>query len=319
MDSNVRPAHLGRTSDDTEMRYMDQSNVREPSKQPQKRCSTCSAKSNSKGIDVSRRDSENRGTCGLKSLPYVYALGGIEARFSNRSMEMEYHQAAKMSKPVDLDRRQTFYNVLSLPKNRYLARKLSWVLTIQGVPIYILLPTGPEDLDGLLEAIRPQWGPLDRQVVVGRRGPIAQPDMCGLEVPMVLIDQIYQFKHGEFMRSIQREAAAGERFRDAADDMSRRMMQIADNTGSTDKHRALNYLSVRCPEIYTKAAEEMQRDFSLTSVEARDSRIRGSRKIVSVVFSFTNKNGTAERYFVRVDTTEQFPFLVTKMAPFYDR
>jgi|GEM_PF-2056977 len=45
---------------------------------------------------------------------------------------------------------------------------------------------------------------------------------------MVLIDQIYQFKHGEFMRSIQRDTAAGERFKDAADDTSRRMMQIAD-------------------------------------------------------------------------------------------
>ncbi|OPX79901.1 MAG: hypothetical protein A4E45_00358 [Methanosaeta sp. PtaB.Bin039] len=234
-------------------------------------------------------------------------------------MEMEYHQAAKMSKPVDLDRRQTFYAVLSLPKNRYLARKLSWVLTIQGVPTYILLPTGPEDLDGLLEAIRPQWGPLDRQVVVGRKGPIAQLDMCGLEVPMVLIDQIYQFKHGDFMRSIWPEAAADERLKAAADDMFRRMMQIADNTGSTDRHRALNYLSVRCPEIYTKAAEEMGRDFSLTSVEARRSRISDDRKIISVVFSFANKNGAAEKYSVRVDASEEFPFLVTKMAPYYER
>jgi hypothetical protein len=39
-----------------------------------------------------------------------------------------------------------------------------------------------------------------------------------------------------------------------------------------------------------------------------------------VVFSFTDReNGTADKYFVRVDVTEEFPFIVTKMAPYYDR
>jgi hypothetical protein len=39
-----------------------------------------------------------------------------------------------------------------------------------------------------------------------------------------------------------------------------------------------------------------------------------------VVFSFTNREtGIMEKYFVRVDVTEEFPFIVTKMAPYYDR
>jgi hypothetical protein len=33
------------------------------------------------------------------------------------------------------------------------------------------------------------------------------------------------------------------------------------------------------------------------------------RRIVDVI----------DKYFVRVDVTEQFPFLVTKLAPYYDR
>jgi curli biogenesis system outer membrane secretion channel CsgG len=98
------------------------------------------------------------------------------------------------------------------------------------------------------------------------------------------------------------------------------MMQLADNTGSTDKHRALNYLSVRCTAIYTKAAEEIERNFLLASVNAISSRLSDSRKIISVVFSFTNKETNAvENYFIRVDVTEEFPFIVTKMAPYYDR
>ncbi|RCV63990.1 hypothetical protein C5S53_10930, partial [Methanophagales archaeon] len=49
-------------------------------------------------------------------------------------------------------------------------------------------------------------------------------------------------------------------------------------------------------------------------------RLSGVRKIVDAIFSYTNRNtDVIEKYFVRVDVTEAFPFLVTKMSPFYDR
>ena len=300
---------------------MDQSVQESSSAQPQKKCSACSAKSSPEGSKTSGNEkSENKGTCGLKSLPYVYVLGQIEARFPNRSIEKEYVQIIERSKSANLEHQQAFYSVLSQPENRYLARKLSWILTMEGVPIYILLPTGPEDLVVLLEAIRPPACPLDRQVVVGRKGPVAPPEMCGLEVPMVLVDQLYSLEYGDFIKTISPESISDERFKAAAEDMFRRMMQMADNTGSTDKHRALNYLSVRYLAIYSTAAEKLENSFSLTSAEAIPSRLSDSRKIISVVFSFTNREtGIMEKYFVRVDVTEEFPFIVTKMAPYYDR
>jgi hypothetical protein len=191
---------------------------------------------------------------------------------------------------------------------------------MEGVPIYILLPTGPEDLNILLEAIRPPACPLDRQVVVGRKGPVAPPEMCGQEVPMVLVDHLYSLEYNNFMKSIHPELVADEKFKAAALELFRRMMQIADNTGSTEKHRALNYLAVRYLAIYSTAAEKLENSFSLTSAEAIPSRLSDSRKIISVVFSFTNREtGIMEKYFVRVDVTEEFPFIVTKMAPYYDR
>ena len=95
---------------------------------------------------------------------------------------------------------------------------------------------------------------------------------------------------------------------------------MADNAGATDEHRALNYLVVRYPAIYTLAAEEFARDFSLTAVETRRSPLSGTRKIIEVIFSFTNRNTDfTEKFFVRVDVTEQWPFLVIKMSPYYDR
>jgi hypothetical protein len=48
--------------------------------------------------------------------------------------------------------------------------------------------------------------------------------------------------------------------------------------------------------------------------------LSATRKIVEVIFSYTNRNTDfTEKFFVRVDVTEEFPFLVTKLSPYYDR
>ena len=97
-------------------------------------------------------------------------------------------------------------------------------------------------------------------------------------------------------------------------------MQLTDNAGATDDHRALNYLAMRYPAIYAKAAEEFAKDFSLTGVEVRPSPLSSTRNIVDVIFAYTNRNTDfTEKFSVRVDVTEEFPFLVRKMSPCYDR
>jgi hypothetical protein len=55
-------------------------------------------------------------------------------------------------------------------------------------------------------------------------------------------------------------------------------------------------------------------------VDVRPSPLSGTRKVVEVIFSYTNRNTDfTEKYFVRVDITEGFPYLVTKLSPYYDR
>ena len=55
-------------------------------------------------------------------------------------------------------------------------------------------------------------------------------------------------------------------------------------------------------------------------MEVRPSPLSSTRNIVDVIFSYTNRNTDfTEKFFVRVDVTEEFPFLVTKMSPYYDR
>jgi hypothetical protein len=99
-----------------------------------------------------------------------------------------------------------------------------------------------------------------------------------------------------------------------------RILQLADNAGATTEHRALNYLLMRYPAIYATAAERFARDFSLTAVEVRPSPSSTTRKLVDVIFAYTNRNTDfTDKVYVRVDATEAFPFLVTKLSAYYDR
>jgi hypothetical protein len=95
---------------------------------------------------------------------------------------------------------------------------------------------------------------------------------------------------------------------------------VADNAGATDEHRALNYLAVRYPAIYAWAADAHAAESSLSAVEVRRSRLSGTRTIMDVIFSYTHRRtDVIDKCFCRVDVTEEFPFLATKLSPFYER
>jgi hypothetical protein len=212
--------------------------------------------------------------------------------------------------------------VLSQRANRYLLRQLCWVFTIEGLETYILQPRDPADLDLLLEAVRPAPRLTDIDLVVGIRGPIAPPELCnGLMVPLVFFDQIYSFDVDSLMKSLPRpEKTTAKDFGPIAEELFFRVIQMADNAGATEEHRALNYLAVRYPAVYATSADAHGRNGSLTAIDVRLSPLTGVRKIFDVIFSFTNRQtDVVEKFFTRVDVTEEFPFLITKMSPYYDR
>jgi hypothetical protein len=253
---------------------------------------------------------------------YVYALGRVEPRMPSLAVEKEFAQALAQAGTAGLADRQALQAVISQRSNRYLARQLCWVFTIEGLETYLLQPRDPADFDLMIEAVRPTPSPVDVDIVIGMRGAVAPPEVCnGLMIPVVAFDQIYSFDRAGLIKAIPRpEKVAAKQFESAAEELFDRIMQLADNAGATDEHRALNYLAVRYPAIYETAAEEFGKNASLTAVEMRPSRLSGVRKIVDVIFSYTHRQtGVTEQYFVRVDVTEEFPFLVTRLSHYYAR
>jgi hypothetical protein len=260
-------------------------------------------------------------TAGSGTNPFVYAIGQIEVRFPNLSLEKEFAQAMGRAETAGLSDRQVLQSILSERRNRYLARQLCWVLRIEGIDTYIIVPRDPTEFDSLIESVRPTPTPgVDADVVVGVRGPIAPAEMCnGLMVPVVAFDQIYSFDSGELLKSIPRPEGVSEaEFLPRAQDVYQRLIQVADNAGATDEHRALNYLATRYSAIYARASDAFASDFELAAVDVQPSRLSGARRIVTVTFTYNQRGGAtagffSEQYFVRVDVTEEFPFLVTPL------
>jgi hypothetical protein len=259
------------------------------------------------------------------SPPFVYGVGQIKLHFPNLSAEKEFAQAIGRAETVSLSDRQALYNVLSQRENRYLIRQLCWVFSIGGMETYILQPRDPADLDLFVEAVDPERGPSHMEVVIGIQGPIAPPEMCnGLMVPIVMFDQLYSFTREAFIAAVPRPLSIPDeqedRFRAAVTDLFDRIMQITDNAGATPEDRALNYLAVRYPVIYARAAESFQQNSSLTAVQVRPASFSTTRQIMDVIFSYTDRQtDVVDKFSVRVDVTEEFPFLVSPLSSYYER
>jgi hypothetical protein len=172
-----------------------------------------------------------------------------------------------------------------------------------------------------VETLRPDAAGPEIDVVIGARGPIAPPEMCnGLMLPIIAFDQIYTFDRDALIKAIPRpEEIPAARFTAAATELFDRIMQMTDNAGATDKHRALNYAALKHDGIYMTTAQAFAREASLSAVDVRTSPLSGARKVVDLIFSYTNrKTDVVEKFAARIDVTEEFPFLLSKMTPYFD-
>jgi hypothetical protein len=238
------------------------------------------------------------------------------------AVEKEFAQAVGRASTGGQNDRQALHAVLNRRENRYLVRQMCWLLSVGGMETYILQPRDPGDAQMLVEAVRSNPRPTDIDLVIGQRGPLAPPQACnGLLLPVVVFDQLYPFDVDSLIKSMAiPDKSSPEKFAPHAEEVFGRILQITDNAGATDEHRALNYLAVRYPAIYAKAVECFGHNCSLTGVDVRPSLLGGARKVADVIFTFTHRQtDVPEKYFVRVDVTEQFPFLITKLSPYLDR
>jgi hypothetical protein len=257
---------------------------------------------------------------------YVYAIGKTTYKCPNESIEVELAQAIGLSTEEQTRGRtgeEVVHAALTDPANRYIARQICYVLKIEGLETYILVAADPLDIDRLAQSLKPTAaGMVDNDVIIGRRGPIAPPDMCaGLQVPIVLVDQIYSFDRDTLIKAIPRRKGENEdQFKKTANELFNHIIQITDNAGATDEHRAMNYAAVKSAGIYERTQLMQNENYSLSAVDVRTSALSGTRNIKEVIFSYENRaNRATQKWFVRVDVSGEFPHLVSPMQEYFER
>ena len=95
-------------------------------------------------------------------------------------------------------------------------------------------------------------------------------------LPIVMVDQIYSFDRESLIEAIPRKTGtSNQQFSKTSSVLFNQILQIADNAGATNEHRALNYLAVRYEKIYEQTQLMQDENYSFTGVEVRPSRLSG--------------------------------------------
>ncbi|MCB9758410.1 MAG: hypothetical protein H6739_01085 [Alphaproteobacteria bacterium] len=262
---------------------------------------------------------------------HVYAIGQLRFQFPNRSVTQEFNQASGRLQNVMPDSWLPFA-VLGQGRNVYLARDTCWVMQVPGpnpagrggdpaqpVDAYILKPRSIAELNEMVDAIQPRTGEIVYIAAIGSRGPVAPPEICnGLQLPVVVVNQLYGFTETDFVNGVS--GATGVSVSSVASTFNK-LMSLSDNAGATPEHRAINYLMLRYPNIYT-IVDQLLNDgtgpYSFSSITARKADVQGVREIVEVVMHFTQRVTQVRiQWSCKVDTTGQFPFMVAPLSPYY--
>ena len=221
--------------------------------------------------------------------------------------------------------------------NRYLARDMCWVFSVENIDTYILNPRSEEELTQLIDMLNEPTAatPVDVDVIIGSLGAIAPPSFCnGLELPIVQINNTYSFVVKQFIDQLwsgyldqqqnsrsQSSALSETDFKSAANNLFVRMMQLADNVGNLDEHRAINYLALRSQQIYIQTAELSQDSKRLLKITVKPSPLtdNSSRSVMEVIFTYATPSDSRDIYYIVVDVSGIYPFLVKNWQPYYEQ
>lgn len=269
---------------------------------------------------------------------YVYSIGRFRVTFPSYDVEKEYQQLLTPDDTRVASPEEQRYSVLRRPENAFLLREMVWLFEIQNVTTYRLQPRSSLERQAMLDALLPRAPAQSAcDVIIGVKE-LSMDETS--ELPTVVVNRLYHFTAETLIKSAPRppsivemtdgplkeqyeasfQALAHSIFQDMLHFQD--MLQLADDTGDPDEHRALNYVSLKCPDIYAlnwQGADFGSGDVRFTGVEVMLSPQIRTRKVMDVIFNYTNSTGMPSRYCTSVDVNGQFPFLVTRFQPVRER
>jgi hypothetical protein len=189
------------------------------------------------------------------------------------------------------------------------------VLTALDAEVFTVAPRDDGDVVRLAEMLSPELPEDVLHIVVGRSAPGQTDTPCAVAgLPVIVADQLLAFTLDEFAAAlpVPDGADAG-----AIREVFLRLTRRSDNRGTSDEHRALNYLAVRYPDFYRVVLDAHERGLVTAAIDAR-AVPWAQRRVVAVRLAFRNRSEIAERYQCSVDVSEVFPFIVSPLARYYE-
>ncbi len=251
---------------------------------------------------------------------YVYAVGNFDPRFPTENLYKEYLQVCAQKTKRDPPEDKVRYEVLK--ENTYIARELDWVFLIDKIDTYHVVPHSPVELMDMIETIAPDSTPGTENLtlLIGANDP--QPS--GTSLPMVTASLIFYFDVKDFVENVPLPSplpSQVDKYRTEVQTLFDKMIQTAANPGDIDEHRAINFVTFRYPQIYTLAwsllnpAQGSPKVFS--SLESQSSNMGGDRKLIELIFNYSDQtSGVITQYYLTVDVSGQYPFLVSEIKPY---
>lgn len=245
---------------------------------------------------------------------YIYALGTIDVKFPTLGIEREFQQRSRAAGKA-YRTKAMLREVLSA--NPHLARAVSYIFSIGGLPAYVVNPMRLDVLTSVVNSIDDEAA--NWNLIIGHRKNLAPITIStGFTLPIVDCHQVYSFtidEHASSLKKLAEPALKTGRLKeegavDVFKDLFRHLAISPENLGNLDHHRALNYALVQHPGLYLAALERAERA-TLDTIETRWSQSTGGRTLITLIFIFVDQStGVSERLSTRVDVTEQWPFIV---------
>jgi hypothetical protein len=247
--------------------------------------------------------------------PLIYAVGRIRPHLADVSIERELVHAAGHTFAHGWPDSTELHEVLSRPENRYLARKMCWIFDVDGIDAFFVAPSDPTDLDLLLASLKARADKKhDFDVIVGAAAPA--PVACGLiQLPVVVFDQLSTLNLSDVVAQLPLPSGVSDpEFRKDAMELLHLLLERAVRFGIGEEQRAINFLALRYHGVYDRFAKAKLAGERLVSVNVALSTLSNPRKLVDVIFGYENNAGAVEKYAVRVDITQEFPFLTNQLT-----
>src|SRR2546423_7325294 len=104
-----------------------------------------------------------------------------------------------------------YFQVLGKASNLYIAREMCWQFRRDATIPYLLIPRSQDELVGMVSASAPSPSDtVDFDVVLGRVGPTAPPEMCnGLILPTIICDESFNFSSKVYINDIKAVLTGG--------------------------------------------------------------------------------------------------------------